>query len=102
MNSRIGDWPLTEILCWGALISIAAWVAGFVLNIFGGVFDELGAVLCIFAMYLGLPIILSAMIVVTTPIAEYASARLRRLTFYLGLLASMTIIYHGYCGGRLL
>ena len=102
MNSRIGDWPLTEILCWGALVSIAVWVAGFVLNIFGGVLDELGAVLCIFAMYVGFPIILSAMIVVTTPIAEDSSARLRRFTFHLGLLSSMSIVYHGFCGGRLL
>jgi hypothetical protein len=102
MNSRIGDWPLTEILCWGALISIAAWFAGFALNIFGGLLDQLGAVLCVFAMYVGFPVILSAMIIVTTPVAEYTSTRLRRITFYLGLLTSVSIVYHGFCGGRLL
>ena len=101
MNPSIGQ-SLTQILCGGALISVAAWAAGIGTMIFGGVLDKLGVILCRSAMDVGLPIILLAMFVVTMPIAKSTSSGLRRLTFYSGFLDSISIIYHGYLGGRVL
>ena len=101
MNSSIGP-TLTEILCGGALISVGAWVAGIGTMIFGGTLDKLGVALCVSAVHVGLPIILLAMFVVTMPMAKSTSVGLRRLTFYTGFLASISIIYHGYLGGRVL
>ena len=92
----------TQILCGGALISVAAWMAGIATMIFGGILDKLGAILCESAMNVGLPIILLAMFVVVTPIAKSTSAGLRRLTFYSGFFASISIIYHGCLGGRVM
>lgn len=78
------------------MVCCGTWIAGAALNGFGGALDELGAALCVFAMAVGLPVILLALVCLPTSLAQYIRPRWRRVVFYLGILTLADMLFRGF------
>jgi hypothetical protein len=87
---------LIELLCVSSVAFCGAWLAGFLLLVFG--VKNLGFVVCLFALYVGLPFILLAVVCVSTSAAQYMRPRSRLIVFSLGILTMADMILRGLAG----